>query len=133
MAAAADLRLFTSESVTEGHPDKICDQISDRILDAMLDQDPTSRVAVETMVTTGQVHIAGECGPRATSRSRRSSRDHPRHRVRLLREGLRRALLRRLGLDRGAVDRHRPGRRLLLGAALRRSRLRRPARRPGRR
>ncbi|MBC3761990.1 methionine adenosyltransferase [Quadrisphaera oryzae] len=60
MAAAADLRLFTSESVTEGHPDKICDQISDRILDAMLDQDPTSRVAVETMVTTGQVHIAGE-------------------------------------------------------------------------
>ncbi|PWJ48022.1 methionine adenosyltransferase [Quadrisphaera granulorum] len=60
MAAKADLRLFTSESVTEGHPDKICDQISDRILDAMLDQDPTSRVAVETMVTTGQVHIAGE-------------------------------------------------------------------------
>lgn len=60
MAAGADLRLFTSESVTEGHPDKICDQISDRILDAMLDQDPTSRVAVETMVTTGQVHIAGE-------------------------------------------------------------------------
>lgn len=60
MAAAADLRLFTSESVTEGHPDKICDQISDAILDAMLDQDPTSRVAVETMVTTGQVHIAGE-------------------------------------------------------------------------
>jgi S-adenosylmethionine synthetase len=60
MAAAADLRLFTSESVTEGHPDKICDQISDRILDAMLDQDPSSRVAVETMVTTGQVHIAGE-------------------------------------------------------------------------
>ncbi len=60
MTAAADLRLFTSESVTEGHPDKICDQISDRILDAMLDQDPTSRVAVETMVTTGQVHIAGE-------------------------------------------------------------------------
>ncbi|TNM64520.1 methionine adenosyltransferase [Streptomyces sp. NP160] len=60
MAAGADLRLFTSESVTEGHPDKICDQISDRILDAMLDQDPSSRVAVETMVTTGQVHIAGE-------------------------------------------------------------------------
>lgn len=54
------LRHFTSESVTEGHPDKICDQISDGILDAMLGQDPNSRVAVETMVTTGLVHIAGE-------------------------------------------------------------------------
>lgn len=54
------LRLFTSESVTEGHPDKICDQISDTILDAMLEQDPNSRVAVETMVTTGLVHLAGE-------------------------------------------------------------------------
>ncbi|WP_222263547.1 methionine adenosyltransferase [Modestobacter marinus] len=53
-------RLFTSESVTEGHPDKIADQISDSILDAMLEQDPRSRVAVETMITTGQVHIAGE-------------------------------------------------------------------------
>ncbi|OSY39131.1 methionine adenosyltransferase [Pseudonocardia autotrophica] len=53
-------RLFTSESVTEGHPDKICDAISDTILDAMLAQDPSSRVAVETMVTTGQVHVAGE-------------------------------------------------------------------------
>ena len=53
-------RLFTSESVTEGHPDKICDQISDGILDAMLAQDPRSRVAVETMVTTGLVHVAGE-------------------------------------------------------------------------
>ena len=54
------LRLFTSESVTEGHPDKICDQISDSILDALLEQDPTSRVAVETLVTTGLVHVAGE-------------------------------------------------------------------------
>uniref|UniRef100_UPI00257EEE69 S-adenosylmethionine synthetase N-terminal domain-containing protein n=1 Tax=Arsenicicoccus sp. UBA2120 TaxID=1946055 RepID=UPI00257EEE69 len=53
-------RLFTSESVTEGHPDKICDQISDSILDEMLRQDPRSRVAVETMVTTGLVHVAGE-------------------------------------------------------------------------
>jgi S-adenosylmethionine synthetase len=52
--------LFTSESVTEGHPDKICDAISDSVLDAMLEQDPSSRVAVETMVTTGQVHVAGE-------------------------------------------------------------------------
>lgn len=54
------LRLFTSESVTEGHPDKICDQVSDAILDQMLAQDPGSRVAVETMVTTGLVHVAGE-------------------------------------------------------------------------
>ncbi len=53
-------RLFTSESVTEGHPDKIADQISDTILDALLTADPTSRVAVETLITTGQVHIAGE-------------------------------------------------------------------------
>jgi S-adenosylmethionine synthetase len=53
-------RLFTSESVTEGHPDKIADAISDAILDALLAQDPKSRVAVETMITTGQVHIAGE-------------------------------------------------------------------------
>jgi S-adenosylmethionine synthetase len=54
------LRHFTSESVTEGHPDKICDQISDAILDAMLAEDPNARVAVETMVTTGLVHVAGE-------------------------------------------------------------------------
>jgi S-adenosylmethionine synthetase len=53
-------RLFTSESVTEGHPDKIADQISDSILDALLAQDAASRVAVETMITTGQVHVAGE-------------------------------------------------------------------------
>src|SRR6195256_6371503 len=57
----ADSRfLFTSESVTEGHPDKIADQISDSILDALLTQDPRSRVAVETLITTGQVHVAGE-------------------------------------------------------------------------
>lgn len=53
-------RLFTSESVTEGHPDKIADQISDGILDALLAQDARSRVAVETLITTGQVHVAGE-------------------------------------------------------------------------
>ena len=53
-------RLFTSESVTEGHPDKMADQISDAILDAMIKDDPESRVAVETMITTGQVHVAGE-------------------------------------------------------------------------
>jgi S-adenosylmethionine synthetase len=54
------VRLFTSESVTEGHPDKIADQISDAILDDLLTQDPKSRVAVETLITTGQVHVAGE-------------------------------------------------------------------------
>ncbi|MEZ2121248.1 MULTISPECIES: methionine adenosyltransferase [unclassified Corynebacterium] len=54
------VRLFTSESVTEGHPDKICDAISDTILDAMLRVDPRSRVAVETVVTTGLVHVVGE-------------------------------------------------------------------------
>nr|BFE54013.1 methionine adenosyltransferase [Saccharothrix mutabilis subsp. capreolus] len=53
-------RLFTSESVTEGHPDKMCDAISDSVLDALLAVDPRSRVAVETLVTTGQVHVAGE-------------------------------------------------------------------------
>ncbi|MEU9710086.1 methionine adenosyltransferase [Streptomyces sp. NPDC047967] len=53
-------RLFTSESVTEGHPDKIADRVSDAVLDALLAQDPAARVAVETLITTGQVHVAGE-------------------------------------------------------------------------
>ena len=53
-------RLFTSESVTEGHPDKIADAISDAVLDSLLAQDPKSRVACETLITTGQVHVAGE-------------------------------------------------------------------------
>jgi len=57
---ASTSRLFTSESVTEGHPDKICDAISDSILDGLLSKDPRSRVAVETLITTGQVHVAGE-------------------------------------------------------------------------
>ncbi|MFF0793419.1 S-adenosylmethionine synthetase N-terminal domain-containing protein, partial [Streptomyces spiralis] len=57
--------LFTSESVTEGHPDKIADQISDTILDALLHEDPTSRVAVETLITTGLVHVAGEVTTKA--------------------------------------------------------------------
>ncbi|WP_217245378.1 methionine adenosyltransferase [Streptomyces sp. AC602_WCS936] len=58
-------RLFTSESVTEGHPDKIADRISDTILDALLREDPASRVAVETLITTGQVHVAGEVTTKA--------------------------------------------------------------------
>ena len=53
-------RLFTSESVTEGHPDKMCDQISDAILDAILEEDPNARVACETTITTGLVLVAGE-------------------------------------------------------------------------
>ena len=60
MTESANRRLFTSESVTEGHPDKICDAISDAVLDGLLAKDPRSRVAVETLVTTGQVHVAGE-------------------------------------------------------------------------
>lgn len=51
---------FTSESVTEGHPDKICDQVSDAVLDDLLRQDPYSRVAIESLTTTGTVHVAGE-------------------------------------------------------------------------
>ena len=58
-------RLFTSESVTEGHPDKICDQISDAVLDALLAQDPMSRVACETAVTTGLVLVMGEITTKA--------------------------------------------------------------------
>ena len=58
--AVQAVRLFTSESVTEGHPDKICDAISDAILDALLKEDPNAHVAVETLVTTGQVHVVGE-------------------------------------------------------------------------
>ena len=57
--------LFTSESVTEGHPDKICDQVSDAILDEFLKQDPDSRVAIETMTTTGIVVVAGEVTSKA--------------------------------------------------------------------
>jgi S-adenosylmethionine synthetase len=63
----SEARLFTSESVTEGHPDKICDAISDSVLDALLAEDPRSRVAVETLVTTGQVHVVGEVTTAAKS------------------------------------------------------------------
>ena len=105
-------RLFTSESVTEGHPDKIADQISDSVLDAMLAQDPHSRVAVETLLTTGLVVVAGEV---TTTGLRRHQADRPRpdprDRLRLLRQGLRRRVLRRDGRDRRPVGRHRPGRR----------------------
>ena len=65
-------RLFTSESVTEGHPDKICDQISDAILDALMEQDPMSRVACETCTTTGLVMVMGEITTKQASIFRRS-------------------------------------------------------------
>ena len=58
-------RLFTSESVTEGHPDKVCDAISDAILDALMEQDPMSRVACETCTTTGLVLVMGEITSKA--------------------------------------------------------------------
>ena len=126
-------RLFTSESVTEGHPDKIADQISDSILDAMLTEDPRSRVAVETMITTGQVHVAGEVTTAAYADIAGIVRE------RILEigydssaKGFDGALLRRLGVDRRAVAGHRPGRRRRLRGAHRRGR-RRPARPPGRR
>ena len=60
-----DKRLFTSESVTEGHPDKICDNISDAILDALMAQDPMSRVACETVITTDYVMVMGEITTKA--------------------------------------------------------------------
>ena len=66
----SDRFLFTSESVTEGHPDKIADQVSDAILDACLEQDPYSRVAAETLTATGLVVIAVKSPPRPTSTSR---------------------------------------------------------------
>ncbi|MDW0247443.1 MAG: S-adenosylmethionine synthetase N-terminal domain-containing protein [Nitrososphaeraceae archaeon] len=70
--------LFTSESVTEGHPDKICDQVSDSILDEIISQDPDSRVAVEAMTTTGIVFVAGE----VTSRAKFDAQDVVRRTVR---------------------------------------------------
>ena len=85
--------LFTSESVTEGHPDKICDNISDAVLDAILAQDPRARVACETLVKTGFVVLAGEITTKATVELlRHRARRHPRHRLHELRHGLRRRL-----------------------------------------
>ena len=104
-------RLFTSESVTEGHPDKIADQISDSVLDAMLASDPQSRVAVESLVTTGLVVVAGE----VTTEAYVEIPKIVRQRVVDIgydssTKGFDGALLRRDGGDRAAVAGHRPGR-----------------------
>jgi S-adenosylmethionine synthetase len=102
--------LFTSESVTEGHPDKMADQISDAILDAILREDPQGRVACETLVTTGQVMVVGEITtecyvdiPRVVRETILSiGYDSARRR-------LRRQHLRGVGRDRRAVPGHRHG------------------------
>ena len=116
--------LFTSESVSEGHPDKVADQISDAILDAILAQDKYSRVAAETLCNTGLVVLAGEITSERRGRlSDRRARDHQAHRLRQHRLRHRLQGLRRAGRLRQAVARHRPGRR----------RRPRPEPRPGRR
>ena len=66
---------FTSESVNEGHPDKVCDQIADAVLDSLIAQDPDSRVAIECMVTTGSVHVAGEITTRGFADVQKIARD----------------------------------------------------------
>ncbi len=104
-------RLFTSESVTEGHPDKMADQISDAILDSMLKGDPRSHVAVETLITTGQVHVAGE----VTTETYVDIPGIIREKILEIgydssAKGLRRRVLRRVGLHRLPVAGHRPGR-----------------------
>ena len=106
-------RLFTSESVTEGHPDKIADQISDSVLDEMIRQDAHSRVAVETLLTTGLVVVAGE----VTTTGYVDIKQIVRDRILTIgydssEKGFDGALLRRDGGDRRPVRRHRPGRRL---------------------
>ena len=124
---------FTSESVTEGHPDKMADQVSDAVLDAILAEDPDGRVACETLLTTGLCVVAGEI----TTRLRRHPRDRPRdHQVASATTG------RRFGFDGNtcgvivAIDeqiaRHRPGRRHSEEVAVGQER-RGPAQRPGRR
>ena len=124
---------FTSESVTEGHPDKMADQVSDAVLDAILTEDPNGRVACETLLTTGLCVVAGEI---TTDRLRRHPQARPRDdqldrlRQRALR--LRRQHVRRHRRHRRAEPRHRPGRRQERGAARRQGRRGLPQQ-PGRR
>ena len=96
-------RFFTSESVTEGHPDKVCDAISDAVLDACLEQDPNSRVACETAVTTGLVLIMGEITTQANIDFQKIARDA----IREIGYGKH---MRRHGRYGQAVTRHRHGR-----------------------
>ena len=109
--AAHHKSLFTSESVTEGHPDKVADSISDAVLDAILAQDPYGRVACETLVLTGQVHVAGEittsCYIDIPRIARKTIRDigYAESQVRF-----RRRHVRVVDFDRRAVCGHRPGR-----------------------
>ena len=107
MAHSDDKYLFTSESVTEGHPDKIADQISDAVLDAVLTDDPMGRVACETLVTTGLVVVAGEI----TTTTYVDFSDLAREVIRDARQvWLRRGNLRRNLRHQEAVSRHRHGR-----------------------
>ena len=103
--------VFTSESVSEGHPDKMCDQISDAVLDALLAQDPDSRVACETLAKTGMVVVAGEITTQGQDRLLRDRpQDRARHRLHLVGHGLRRRHLRGADRHRPAVARHLAGR-----------------------
>ena len=112
MAAPTRQYLFTSESVTEGHPDKIADQISDGVLDAVLAQDPHGRVACETLVNTGLVVVSGEISTTATFDVQDIARETIRqHRLHRCLAGLQRRLLRGPQRRGQAVRRHRPGRR----------------------
>ncbi len=111
---------FTSESVTEGHPDKMADQISDTVLDAILSEDPNGRVACETLLTTGLCVIAGEITTSAYVDIPKLARDTIKeHRLRRRPLRLRWRHVRRHRVDRRAVARHRAGRRQVRGAALR--------------
>ena len=108
--------LFTSESVSEGHPDKVADQISDAVLDAILEQDPTGRVAAETLVSTGLVVMAGEITTKANVDYARVARETIRaHRLQRSRAALRRRRLRGHGVLRPPVAGHRAGRRPRVG------------------
>ena len=77
MSTVKTRHVFTSESVSEGHPDKVCDQISDAILDALLAQDPESRVACETLATTNLIVLSGESRLKQTSNSKKSPAKSP--------------------------------------------------------